>query len=103
MTTLTLEELHQHIAEIAPNAVDVMCRALATSPSSFKAAVERGEIAHTFAIACLVKLTARQAIEIGRLRERLFELETDPLGGDAVPLARPRTTVVAPTRAGSGC
>ena len=38
----------------------------------------------------LMKLTQRQAGEIGRLRERVFELEADPNSGDVIPLAEPR-------------
>lgn len=41
-------------------------------------------------MARLMKLTQRQAAEIQRLRERVFELETDPHGGDVIPLAQPR-------------
>ena len=54
MSTLTSEELHQHIAEIAPNAVDVMSRAMSMSPNRLMAAVERGEITNAIAIAHLV-------------------------------------------------
>lgn len=38
----------------------------------------------------LMKLTQWQAGEITRLRERVFELEADPHGGDVIPLAEPR-------------
>lgn len=38
----------------------------------------------------LMKLTQWQAAEIERLRERVFELEADPQGGDLIPLAQPR-------------
>lgn len=41
-------------------------------------------------MARLMKLTQWQAAEIARLRERVFELETDPHGGDVIPLAQPR-------------
>ncbi len=41
-------------------------------------------------MARLMKLTKWQAAEIQRLRERVFELETDPHGGDVIPLAQPR-------------
>lgn len=41
-------------------------------------------------MARLMKLTQRQAAEIERLRERVFELETDRHGGDVIPLAQPR-------------
>ena len=41
-------------------------------------------------MARLMLLSQRQAAEIDRLRERVFELETDPKGGDVVPLAEPR-------------
>lgn len=41
-------------------------------------------------MARLMKLTQWQAGEIARLRERVFELEADPEGGDVIPLARPR-------------
>jgi hypothetical protein len=41
-------------------------------------------------MARLMKLTQWQAAEIQRLRERVFELETDPQGGDVIPLAQPR-------------
>ena len=41
-------------------------------------------------MARLMKLTQWQATEIHRLRERVFELETDPKGGDVIPLAQPR-------------
>ena len=41
-------------------------------------------------MARLMKLTQWQAAEIQRLRERVFELETDPHGGDVIPLAQPR-------------
>lgn len=42
----------------------------------------------------LMKLTQRQAAEIERLRERLFDLETDPSGGDLIPLAKQRTNAL---------
>ena len=32
----------------------------------------------------------RRSHAIGRLRERVFELETDPQSGDPIPLAKPR-------------
>lgn len=35
-------------------------------------------------------LMKRHALEIERLRERVFELEADPQGGDVIPLAQPR-------------
>lgn len=41
-------------------------------------------------MARLMKLAQWQAGEIERLRERVFELETDPKGGDLIPLAEPR-------------
>lgn len=41
-------------------------------------------------MARLMKLTQWQASEIERLRERVFELEADPNGGDAIPLREPR-------------
>jgi hypothetical protein len=41
-------------------------------------------------MARLMKLTQRQATEIHRLRERVFELEADPKSGDVIPLAQPR-------------
>lgn len=41
-------------------------------------------------MARLMNLTQRQAAEIDRLRERVFELEADPKGGDVIPQAEPR-------------
>lgn len=41
-------------------------------------------------MARLMNLTQWQAAEIARLRERVFELDTDPHGGDVIPLAQPR-------------
>lgn len=41
-------------------------------------------------MARLMKLTQWQASEIDRLRERAFELEADPQGGDVIPLREPR-------------
>ena len=41
-------------------------------------------------MARLMKLTQWQAAEIAQLRERVFELETDPHGSDVIPLAQPR-------------
>ena len=41
-------------------------------------------------MARLMKLSQWQAAEIDRLRERVFELESDPKGGDVIPLAEPR-------------
>ena len=41
-------------------------------------------------MARLMKLSQWQAAEIARLRERVFELEADPKGGDLIPLAEPR-------------
>lgn len=41
-------------------------------------------------MARLMKLTQWQASEIDRLRERVFELEADPQGGDVIPLREPR-------------
>jgi len=42
-------------------------------------------------MARLMNLTQWQAAEIYRLRERVFELETDHQGGNVIPLAQPRT------------
>jgi len=41
-------------------------------------------------MARLMKLAQWQAGEIERLRERVFELQADPKGGDVIPLAAPR-------------
>ena len=40
--------------------------------------------------AALLGDVAALAAEIARLRKRVFELETDPQGGDVIPLAQPR-------------
>ena len=41
-------------------------------------------------MAQLMKLVQRQAGEIERLRERVFELQADPKSGDLIPLAERR-------------
>ena len=43
-----------------------------------------------FALPIIIVVLAMHSAEIQRLRERVFELETDPHGGDLIPLAQPR-------------